>query len=66
MKMPRYLYWRGSALWCRYPVPGWAKCYSLDIKTTGTNRDKKACVELGEDMIAAFRVKILEEASSLT
>ncbi len=54
----KYLYWRGAALWCRYPVAGKPDCYPLKIFTTGSKTDKSRCERIGEQTLAELRTGV--------
>ncbi len=60
MSMPMYLFWRGTSLWCRYPLPGYPERFSLEIYTTGSPTDRKRCEKLGEQILAGLRTKAAE------
>ena len=58
--MPKYLFWRGRSLWCRFPLPGHPMMYPMGIKTTGAGPDKLRCLRDGETKLAALRTRAME------
>jgi len=55
----KYFFWRGSTLWCRYPLPGKPWDWSTKLKTTGSPSDRRRCERDGETMLAALRTEVL-------
>lgn len=55
--MIRFLTWRGSTLYCSYPVPGRPERYSLGIHTTGSSTDRARCEREGERALASLRTQ---------
>jgi hypothetical protein len=56
----KYLYWRGTSLWCRYPLPGYPEMYPLNIFTTGSPTDRARAERQGEAALASLRTKATE------
>ena len=57
--MARYIYRRGNAFWCRYPVPGFNPSgYPLEIYTTGSSTDSKRAYSLAEGLLAEIRTAV--------